>query len=98
MQDSLIKNKITSADFSRSPDRDRSGSAGREREPGPGQYDLRDSGVTKFSSIAYTIPKGEIRDNVKDTPGPGHYPLPSKFAELPSYAMPNKNANEFRYV
>lgn len=70
----------------------------KEQLPGPGQYDARDYNVLSgHSSIVYSFSKADVHDNVEPTPGPGHYKLPSKFADVPSYSMPNKN-DEFKYV
>jgi hypothetical protein len=32
-----------------------------------------------------------------DTPGPGTYKIPSKIADLPSFAMPNSD-DKFKYI
>lgn len=54
--------------------------------PGPGQYyDDRDYDPTGNSVIVYSIPKGENKEPVNDTPGPGHYKIPVKFADVPRY-------------
>jgi len=54
--------------------------------PGPGEYDNRDYNIGGHSVISYTIPKGENKGPVEDTPGPGHYKIPVKFADVPSYS------------
>ena len=66
--------------------------------PGPGQYDARDYNVLSGkSSIVYSFSKDEPHEGVDPTPGPGHYKIPCKFADVPSYSMPNRN-EEFKYV
>ena len=60
-------------------------------------YDPREDFVSDHYSVSYTIPKGEKRDPNDNTPGPGHYKLPCKFADTPGYSG-IKNNEEFRWV
>lgn len=92
-----MKHQNPAHDFSRSPDRSRSGSPHKDGMPGPGQYDNRDYNIAGHQSIAYTIPKGEKRDEFSDTPGPGHYKIPVKFADVPSYNH-TVQSDEFKWV
>ena len=57
-------------------------------------YDVKD----KSNVIVYSFNKGELRDNYNDTPGPGAYPLPSKFADVPPYVKMGNNSVDFKYV
>ena len=66
--------------------------------PGPGQYDNRNYDATGDSVIVYTIPKGENKEPVENTPGPGHYKIPVKFADVPRYSNNMVQNEEFRYV
>ncbi|CDW79521.1 UNKNOWN [Stylonychia lemnae] len=90
-----IRFKQPAFDFSRSPDR--SLSPDKDTNPGPGQYDDRDYYISGHSVIVYSIPKGEIKDPKNDTPGPGYYKIPVKFADTNAYSGIRGN-EEFRYV
>jgi hypothetical protein len=52
---------------------------------------------SKDSVIVYSIPKGEKKDPVPDTPGPGYYKIPVGFANTTAYSGIKSN-QEFRYV
>ena len=71
--------------------------------PGPGDYDKkmlydgRDYNISGQYSIHYSISKGEAKDHDDGIPGPGHYKVPCKFADVPKYLMPNQS-EEFKYV
>lgn len=82
----LMKHNNPSIDFSRSPDRSKQGSPRKDNLPGPGEYDNRDYNIQGHSVIVYSIPKADKQDPPNDTPGPGHYKLPAKFADVPRYS------------
>lgn len=69
----------------------------KDPNPGPGAYDARDYNLSGYTSIAYTIPKDESPERDNGYPGPGHYKIPVKFADVPRYILPNQN-EEFKYV
>jgi hypothetical protein len=62
--------------------------------PGPGNYNVRNilggPGYGFGSSGRGTLGKDEV-------PGPGHYKVPCKVADVPGYSMPNR-AEEYKYV
>jgi hypothetical protein len=66
----------------------------RKIVPGPATYDEKLSKTISGVSFAKAI-----RDSLKkqNTPGPGSYKLPSKFADVPRYKMPNQ-AESSRFV
>jgi len=57
-------------------------------------YDVND----KSNAISYSFSKGELRDGYSDTPGPGAYKLPSKFADVPPYIKMGNNNEDYKYV
>jgi hypothetical protein len=66
----------------------RSDLAGLKVVPGPGQYDVRGRlGGPKWGFGAEE--RAGITNSPHGQPGPGHYNLPSKFADLPKYALGN---------
>ena len=81
-----MRHKNPEYDFSRSPER--SISPNRQHNLGPGAYEAIDSNIAGHTSLVYSIPKGDKREDISDTPGPGHYKIPVKFADIPSYSKP----------
>ena len=66
--------------------------------PGPGNYDTSKMYILNKSVGGVSFGKS-IRDSMKgnDLPGPGHYKVPVKFADVPKYLIP-KIDDEFRFV
>jgi len=61
---------------------------GTKAVPGPGQYDVRGRlGGPKWGFG--NEERAGIAGSPTNHPGPGHYTLPSKFADLPKYALGN---------
>lgn len=56
--------------------------------PGPGAYDGHDIGSKK--NIKFPNDK-RIKEEKREVPGPGHYEIKPMFADLPKYALANKN-------
>lgn len=93
--DGATKDRTRSANFSNSPQRDTGKSISPNRDnSGDGVdyydpkmlYDSRDYNMNGHYSIKYSISKNEHPEPANDNPGPGHYKLPSKFADVPSYS------------
>ena len=85
-------------DYQRSPDRNSSNtnSPGREmRNVGPGSYD---SSQFQTAKGGYTFSKLERVQEKNDSPGPGGYNVPCKFADVPDYSPGYKRNVEFKYV
>lgn len=103
---SAVKDRLRVANFSNSPQRDtsRSISPNRDNSANGGEfydpkmlYDSRDYNMNGHYSVKYSISKGEPKEQDNGNPGPGHYRLPSKFADVPSYSMVQSNP-DFKYV
>jgi hypothetical protein len=56
--------------------------------PGPGAYNGSD--IPSRRNIRFAIDK-RSKDDHNNVPGPGHYDIKPTFADLPKYALPNKN-------
>lgn len=69
----------------------------RDGSPGPGGYDDRDYNHELGHGVSYTIPKNEKELPGEPNPGPGHYKIPVKFADVPRYVLPEQN-EEFKWV
>ena len=94
----MTKDRITNADFGRQSIRDdRLGSPDKTQNPGPGSYDQRSYNVHGNDSVVYSFNKSEPVNHDDGYPGPGHYKLPTKFADIPPYSVP-KQSEEFKYV
>jgi hypothetical protein len=62
--------------------------------PGPGNYNIRNGNASNgFGFGSSTRGKG----GNDETPGPGHYKVPCRVADVPRYSMPNR-LEEFKYV
>ncbi len=76
---------------------ERSGSPQRQHNLGPGQYDTRNSTINGSDAIVYSFSKAGVLNQDDGYPGPGHYKIPTKFADIPPYSIPKQN-EEFKYV
>lgn len=62
--------------------------------PGPGNYNIGNH----LGGPGYGFgSSGRGKFTADGTPGPGHYKVPCKVADVPRYSMPNRN-EEFKYV
>ena len=71
-------------------------SGGGKEVPGPGSYTM--SGV--LGGPAYAIGssnRAKSKATSDQTPGPGHYKVPTYIANLPKYTMPDR-AENLRYI
>lgn len=67
--------------------------------PGPGQY-INTRDYVKLRSPSYgfgTSTRNPFGSGKFPTPGPGSYMIPTKIAEVPEFAMPNRK-DESKYV
>ena len=66
--------------------------------PGPGNYKTNTSSCNGPKYGFGTMQRPEIGGKKPtDTPGPGHYKIPCKVADLPTFAIQNKS-DEFKYI
>jgi len=68
--------------------------------PGPGTYvNSAEKLKTAAPSFGFgTSKRPEIGKTKMVVPGPGSYKLPSKIADCPDYAMPNRKDSTSKYV
>lgn len=108
LDQNAVRNRSPSANFSHSPARQgsgsRSASPNRDYNIGAGQYDplqtydARDYNLSQGKSSAqYSVPKADKPKGDNKNPGPGHYKIPVKFADVPKYSMPNQS-QEFKWI
>lgn len=72
--------------------------ASKEGVPGPGQY-ANKSEKTKQSAPQYGFGSSKRKDIASNTsPGPGHYYIPVKVADVPDYNMPGRPNADYKYV
>ena len=64
--------------------------------PGPAVYNTNLSSI-RGPRYQFGTSKREEHRKKETSPGPGHYKLPVKFAEVPRYALPNQK-EEFKFV
>lgn len=67
---------------------------GGKENPGPGSYSMYGG----LGGPAYAIGSGSRgKMTLDNTPGPGHYKVPTYIANLPKYTMPDRSEN-LRYI
>jgi len=70
----------------------------KEGVPGPGQYTGSNENV-KQAAPKYGFGSSKRTDLKTDgSPGPGHYYIPVKVADVPDYNMPSRPMPEYKYV